>query len=227
MSAARLRRRREAVLFDLDGTLIDSAPDLAAAANDLRQAHGLPPLPFATLRPMVGAGARGMVGVAFGAKPGDADFEGLRDAFLVRYAQRLLDQTAVFDAMHPVLRVLDQTGVRWGVVTNKASRFTEPIVDGLQLRARMAALVCGDRLTEGRHAGKWRVLVVAVLHRLSRGVEQLSRLAAVGKALAEVECTRALREGGHRREDGLARHRPPPSVTPPPGKRRSPGPASR
>ena len=138
------RALREAVLFDLDGTLIDSAPDLAGAANDLRQAQGMPPLPFASLRPMVGAGARGMVGVAFGAKPGDADFEGLRDAFLARYQQRMLQQTAVFDAMQPVLQSLEAAGVRWGVVTNKASRFTEPIVDGLRLRTRLAALVCGD-----------------------------------------------------------------------------------
>ena len=138
------RALREAVLFDLDGTLIDSAPDLAGAANDLRQAQGMPPLPFASLRPMVGAGARGMVGVAFGAKPGDAEFEGLRDAFLARYEQRMLQQTAVFDAMQPVLQSLETAGVRWGVVTNKASRFTEPIVDGLRLRTRLAALVCGD-----------------------------------------------------------------------------------
>jgi 2-phosphoglycolate phosphatase len=138
------RALREAVLFDLDGTLIDSAPDLAGAANDLRQAQGMPPLPFASLRPMVGAGARGMVGVAFGAKPGDAEFEVLRDAFLARYEQRMLQQTAVFDAMQPVLQSLEAAGVRWGVVTNKASRFTEPIVDGLRLRARLAALVCGD-----------------------------------------------------------------------------------
>ena len=136
--------RREAVLFDLDGTLIDSAPDLAGAANDLRQEHGLRPLPFDSLRPMVGAGARGMVGVAFNAKPGDAGFEALRDAFLARYAQRLLQQTAVFDTMEPVLRALDAAGVRWGVVTNKAARFTEPIIDGLGLRPRIATLVCGD-----------------------------------------------------------------------------------
>jgi phosphoglycolate phosphatase len=138
------RPQRQAVLFDLDGTLIDSAPDLAGAANDLRQQHGLPALPFASLRPMVGAGARGMVGAAFGVKPGHADFEPLRDAFLARYAQRMLQQTEVFDDMWPVLEQLERTGVRWGVVTNKAARFTEPIVDGLGLRARLAALVCGD-----------------------------------------------------------------------------------
>ena len=134
----------EAVLFDLDGTLIDSAPDLAGAANDLRASHGLPPHPFAVLRPMVGAGARGMVGAAFGVRPGDTQFEALRDAFLARYAERLLQRTQVFDAVQPVLRALESAGVRWGIVTNKAARFTEPIIDGLALRVRVSALVCGD-----------------------------------------------------------------------------------
>jgi phosphoglycolate phosphatase len=136
--------RCEAVLFDLDGTLVDSAPDLAGAANDLRAQRGLPALAFEALRPMVGAGARGMVGAAFGSRPGDAQFEALRDAFLARYAERLLDRTMVFDAMHPVLQALEAVGMRWGIVTNKAARFTEPIVDGLALRARASALVCGD-----------------------------------------------------------------------------------
>jgi phosphoglycolate phosphatase len=136
--------RCEAVLFDLDGTLVDSAPDLAGAANDLRALHGMSPLAFEALRPMVGAGARGMVGAAFGTKPGDAQFEALRDAFLARYAERLLDRTTVFDAMQPVLQALESLGMRWGIVTNKAARFTEPIVDGLALRARASALVCGD-----------------------------------------------------------------------------------
>jgi N-acetyl-D-muramate 6-phosphate phosphatase len=136
--------RCEAVLFDLDGTLIDSAPDLAGTANDLRAMHGMPDLAFEALRPMVGAGARGMVGAAFGVKPGDTRFESLRDAFLIRYAQRLLERTQVFDAMQPVLHALESAGVRWGIVTNKATRFTEPIVDGLALRTRASALVCGD-----------------------------------------------------------------------------------
>jgi len=136
--------RCEAVLFDLDGTLVDSAPDLAGAANDLRASHGMPPLGFEVLRPMVGAGARGMVGAAFGVAPGDAQFEGLRDAFLARYSERLLERTRVFDAMEPVLQALESTGMRWGIVTNKAARFTAPIIDGLALRLRTSALVCGD-----------------------------------------------------------------------------------
>ena len=137
-------RRCDAVLFDLDGTLIDSAPDLAGAANDLRAARGLPPLPFEALRPMVGSGARGMVGVAFGAKPGEPEFEPLRDAFLERYAQRLLELTRVFAAMEPVLQSIEQAGLRWGIVTNKAMRLTAPIVEGLALRPRVGALVAGD-----------------------------------------------------------------------------------
>ena len=132
------------LLFDLDGTLIDSAPDLAGAANDLRQAQGLPPLPYGALRPMVGAGARGMVGVAFGVVPGDERFDALRDAFLARYAARLLQDTCVFLAMVPVLDALDARGQRWGIVTNKAMRFTQPIVAGLGLDARAAVVIAGD-----------------------------------------------------------------------------------
>lgn len=137
-------RKCQAVLFDLDGTLIDSAPDLAGAANDLRATHGLPELAYELLRPMVGSGARGMVGVAFGVTPGEPTFESLRDAFLHRYGQRLLQRTRVFDAMQPVLIELERAELQWGIVTNKAMRFTEPIVAGLALKARAAALVAGD-----------------------------------------------------------------------------------
>ena len=136
--------RAPVLLFDLDGTLIDSAPDLAGAANDLRAHHGLPPLPYHLLRPMVGTGARGMVGVAFGVTPDDAGFAELRDAFLARYAERLLEQTRVFAAMVPVLDALDAAGLRWGIVTNKAMRFTAPLVDGLGLSARAAVVIAGD-----------------------------------------------------------------------------------
>ena len=136
--------RAPVLLFDLDGTLIDSAPDLAGAANDLRARHGLAPLPHDALRPMVGSGARGMVGVAFGVTPDDLRFAELRDAFLARYAERLLDQTQVFAAMAPVLDALDAAGLRWGIVTNKAMRFTAPLVDGLGLSARAAVVIAGD-----------------------------------------------------------------------------------
>jgi phosphoglycolate phosphatase len=133
-----------AVLFDLDGTLIDSAPDLAGAGNDMRAARGLAALPFEQFRPMVGSGARGMVGIALQIGPADADFIALRDEFLLRYEQRMTKQTQVFDAMRPVLEALHAQGMPWGIVTNKAQRFTEPLVRALGLHARAATVVSGD-----------------------------------------------------------------------------------
>lgn len=133
-----------AVLFDLDGTLIDSAPDLAGAANDLRLRHGLPSLPYTELRPMVGSGARGMVGKAFGVGPGDESFEALKEAFLTRYQERSLQETATFPAVSVLLDQLDVAGMRWGIMTNKHTRFAAPIVEALGLAARAATVVCGD-----------------------------------------------------------------------------------
>jgi len=132
------------VLFDLDGTLIDSAPDLAGAANRLRADHGLAPLPLDDLRPMVGSGARGMVGVAFGVAPGDERFESLRDAFLSHYEGGLLERTRPFDGVSDMLARLEARGIAWGIVTNKATRFTAPIVAGLGLALRAGVVVCGD-----------------------------------------------------------------------------------
>jgi len=133
-----------AVLFDLDGTLIDSAPDLAGAANELRAAHGLPALPYESFRPMVGSGSRGMIGVAFDIGPQHDRFAELRDDFLRRYEQRLVHETRVFDALIPVLDALDHQQRPWGIVTNKAARFTDPLVRSLGLHARAAAVVAGD-----------------------------------------------------------------------------------
>ncbi|MFL6681972.1 MAG: phosphoglycolate phosphatase [Burkholderiaceae bacterium] len=132
------------VLFDLDGTLIDSAPDLAGAANRLRADHGLEPLPLEALRPMVGSGARGMVGVAFGVAPGEPRFEALRDAFLAHYEAGLLERTGPFDGVADLLSALEAAGIAWGIVTNKATRFTVPIVTGLGLVQRAGVVVCGD-----------------------------------------------------------------------------------
>ncbi|MBX3621586.1 MAG: phosphoglycolate phosphatase [Rhizobacter sp.] len=133
-----------AVLFDLDGTLIDSAPDLAGAGNDMRTARGLEPLPFERLRPMVGAGARGMLGVAMEVTPDDDDFIALRDEFLARYEQRMTRLTRIFDEVVPVLDALQASAMPWGIVTNKAERFTLPLVHALGLQSRAAALVSGD-----------------------------------------------------------------------------------
>jgi phosphoglycolate phosphatase len=133
-----------AVLFDLDGTLVDSAPDLAGAVNELRSAFGLAPKPYPELRPMVGSGARGMLAAGFGIGPDDERFDTLRADFLGRYEARLLRETRVFAGMERVLEVLEQRALRWGIVTNKVARFATPLVSGLGLDGRCAVLVSGD-----------------------------------------------------------------------------------
>lgn len=133
-----------AVLFDLDGTLIDSAPDLAGTGNDMRIARGLAPLPYEHFRPMVGSGARGMLGIALQVGPSDEGFDVLRDEFLARYEQRMTQQTQVFDAIQPVLAALQAQGLPWGIVTNKAQRFTHPLVRALGLHVQAAVVICGD-----------------------------------------------------------------------------------
>lgn len=133
-----------AVLFDLDGTLIDSAPDLAGAANEMRIARGVTPLPEAALRPLVGTGARGMVRRALGVRPEDDGYAELRDEFLGRYEARMTQQTFVFPEVHPLLAALQQLGLPWGIVTNKIARFSEPLVKSLGLWAAAATVVSGD-----------------------------------------------------------------------------------
>ena len=134
----------KAVLFDLDGTLIDSAPDLAGAGNEMRLARGLPSLPLHHYRPMVGSGARGMVFKALKVGPDDADFVSMRDEFLQRYEARMTAETRLFSAVRELLDLLRTHALRWAIVTNKATRFSVPLVRGLGLDLEAATLVCGD-----------------------------------------------------------------------------------
>ncbi|WP_313080584.1 HAD-IA family hydrolase [Pulveribacter sp.] len=143
MSGARWSEVR-AVLFDLDGTLIDSAPDLGRAANQLRVARDLAPLPLSAYRSMAGAGARGMLSIAFGIKPDDEAFPALRDEFFDNYQRCIHEQTEVFAQVDELLSVLQRNSVRWGVVTNKASRFTDLIVQRLRLFDGASVVVSGD-----------------------------------------------------------------------------------
>ena len=136
--------RWRAVLFDLDGTLVDSAPDLAGTGNDLRARRGLAPLPLAEFRPHTGTGARGLLRIALGTTPEDPDFDALKDEFLDHYATRLAVETSLFAGMEQSLARLEAAGCPWGIVTNKASRFAEPLVDRLDLTRRAAVLICGD-----------------------------------------------------------------------------------
>lgn len=139
-----MKARVAAVLFDLDGTLIDSAPDLAGAANEMRAVRGLPALPYGALRPHAGSGARGMLAAALQVHPGQTTYLELRDEFHSRYEARMLEETVLFGTIGAVLDALDRHGVPWGIVTNKALRFAAPMSHALGLLPRAAALVGGD-----------------------------------------------------------------------------------
>ena len=134
----------QAVLFDLDGTLIDSAPDLAAAADALRVERGLPSLPLAQYRPMAGAGARGMLGVAFGMTPEHPEFNALREEFFCNYERSMTQRTQIFDGIAELLQSLSSHGLLWGVVTNKAERFTLPLTRSMAMFNTAGAVVSGD-----------------------------------------------------------------------------------
>lgn len=134
----------KAVLFDLDGTLIDSAPDLGAAADKMRTDRGLPSLPFEKYRPMAGAGARGMLGVAFGMAPDHPQFPEMREEFFRNYENCMTQRTYVFDGVAQMIASLVQQGVAWGVVTNKSMRFTGPLTKSLPLFATARTVVGGD-----------------------------------------------------------------------------------
>ena len=134
----------KAVLFDLDGTLVDSAPELGAAADKMRTDRGLPSLPLDRYRPMAGAGARGMLGVAFDVRPDSPDFIPLRDEFLQNYEDRMLLNTHAFDGVAELVEALHAQGLHWGVVTNKSMRFTDPLTQAMSLFATARAVVSGD-----------------------------------------------------------------------------------
>lgn len=134
----------QAVLFDLDGTLIDSAPDLGAAADKMRTDRGLPGLPLDDYRPMAGAGARGMLGVAFGMTPEHPEFLAYREEFFVNYENAMTERTVIFDGVHAMVQALQAMGMPWGVVTNKSQRFTLPLTAGMPLFASASVVISGD-----------------------------------------------------------------------------------
>ena len=134
----------QAVLFDLDGTLIDSAPDLGAAADKMRTDRGLPSLPLASYRPMAGSGARGMLGVAFGMTPDHADFDALKEEFFVNYDQCVTQRTFAFVGVDALIQNLVARQLPWGVVTNKSARFTEPLTRAMRLFASAGTIISGD-----------------------------------------------------------------------------------
>jgi 2-phosphoglycolate phosphatase len=134
----------KAVLFDLDGTFADTAPDLAYALNIMRAERKLPPVALEATRPVTSRGARGLLSVGFGLGPDDADYLAMRTEFLDIYARNLCRETALFPGIGELLANLESRGLAWGIVTNKAERYAKPLMTFLGLDNRCACVVGGD-----------------------------------------------------------------------------------
>lgn len=138
------------ILFDLDGTLLDTAPDLGLALNMQRERHGLPPLPQSTIRPYASHGSKGLLSIGFGLTPQHVNFADMREEYLNIYDQVMTQSPVLFDGMQVLLTELDNRGLRWGIVTNKPRRFTEPILKKIGLQHRAACVVCGDDMLRAK-----------------------------------------------------------------------------
>jgi 2-phosphoglycolate phosphatase len=164
----------QAVLFDLDGTLVDSAPDLGAAVDKMRVDRGMPSLPLAHYRAMAGAGARGMIGLAFGWTPDHPDYDQLKEEFFVNYESSLTQRTFAFEGVNTLIQHLEASRMPWGVVTNKSKRFTEPLTQAMPLFANASVIISGDTTP---HAKPHPAPLLEAAHRL--GVDS-SRCVYVG-----------------------------------------------
>ena len=134
----------KAVLFDLDGTFADTAPDLAAALNHTRATRNLPPLPLETIRPQASHGSRGLLRLGFGIEPDAPDYDALRDIFLDYYERNICVHTRLFADMAELVAALEQRSIKWGIVTNKPHRYTVPLMQALGYAERAACLISGD-----------------------------------------------------------------------------------
>jgi phosphoglycolate phosphatase len=132
------------VLFDLDGTLADTAPDLAFALNQVLQEQGREPLPFERIRPVVSHGALTLTQMGFGLDPEHSEFPPLYQRLLEIYRDNIARETTLFPGMVELLSHIETNNMNWGVVTNKPARFTEPLMDALNLSNRAACIVSGD-----------------------------------------------------------------------------------
>jgi N-acetyl-D-muramate 6-phosphate phosphatase len=132
------------ILFDLDGTLVDTAPDLGYALNLQRERHGLNPLPEQVIRPYASHGSRGLLSIGFSLQPEDTGFPEMREEYLNIYDQVFTRSPVLFDGFAEVLAEIEKKKMPWGIVTNKPRRFSEPLIKAIGLDQRVSCLVCGD-----------------------------------------------------------------------------------
>ncbi|HRQ06363.1 MAG TPA: HAD-IA family hydrolase, partial [Nitrosomonas halophila] len=134
----------EAILFDFDGTVADTAPDLGHALNRQRTARNQPPLPIEQIRTEASGGARALLRLGFNLTPEDPDYPAMREEFLAFYTEQLCQDTCLFPGIPALLAQLEQKGIPWGIVTNKPARFTQPLMRLLGLHQRAACVISGD-----------------------------------------------------------------------------------
>lgn len=134
----------KAVLFDLDGTFADTAPDLAAALNHTRATRAMPPLPLNIVRPWASHGSRGLLKAGFGIEPDAPEYEALRDIFLDYYERNICVHTRLFEEMSELVAALELRDIQWGIVTNKPQRYTLPLMQALGYAERAVCLISGD-----------------------------------------------------------------------------------
>lgn len=173
------------ILFDLDGTLVDTAPDLGYALNLQRERHGLEPLALDVIRPYASHGSKGLLGVGFNLKPEDASFDRMRAEYLDLYGQVFARSPVLFEGVAELLQHLEQNSIPWCVVTNKPRRFSAPLLNAMQLDKRMACLVCGDDAVLPKPAPD--TLFMACKHASVRAVDCLY----VGDAERDIEAGRS------------------------------------
>ncbi|MFC5698542.1 N-acetylmuramic acid 6-phosphate phosphatase MupP [Pseudomonas sp. GCM10022186] len=177
--------RLQAVLFDMDGTLLDSAPDFIAICQAMRAERGLPPRDEKAIRDVVSGGARAMVATAFEMDPEAPEFEPLRLEFLERYQNHCAVLTRPFDGIDELLADIEQAKLIWGVVTNKPVRYAEPIMQQLGLAERSAVLICPDHVKNSKPDPEMLLLACSKLN-----LDPASVL-FVGDDLRDIESGRA------------------------------------
>ncbi len=136
------------VLFDLDGTLADTAPDLANALNAIRLKNGLDKLPLELISPTVSLGGNAMIKLAFDLEEGEPGFDNIRDQFLNYYLENIATETRLYDGMEQVLNSIENSNKTWGIVTNKSAWLTMPLLKALSLDTRAACIISGDTLEQ-------------------------------------------------------------------------------
>ena len=172
------------VLFDLDGTLADTAPDLGFALNALLRESGRPPVPYASIRPEASHGARALLRLGFGVQPQDATYGNLRQRFLDLYAQNLCRETRLFPGVSELLTTLQVRGLNWGIVTNKPGFLTQPLVSALGLAADAACVVSGDSTANAKPHPE------PLLHACALAGSTPSECLYVGDAARDIEAGR-------------------------------------